>query len=536
MQDENTFVSLDQVAFLIRHPWLFIFPIIIIISAATAYLPQAEVFYQSTAIISFQMAGDMVPSSTINFNQEIKTIINKALLGENIKTIIKEAWPQVKEETRPLDFQILAERLKSDKFGVQIKSDKNNPSVITLSYISKTPEICYKILKAVIDVLARETEQRGKEGLKTGIDFLNKQVDVYKNRINTIEDDISGIKDDLKRIFPSLNEREKLLANQAMQDKSMNFLYAADLQKIAKYEESITNLSLQLLEAQRNKELLERQIKSGLLMLSAQDLDSDALLQDYSRAVINKERELAELSFKGYLSEHPRIKTLKEEIGALKELRGKRIDELTSLVSEVPEETKKELKAKTNYELKKIEFEIDTLKEKIALMEGIKGDAERQYKPTKEESSVVADKLQRLSVLTKELEINTTYYSDVRKRLEEAELMVRLEKEKSGFVMKVVEEPRIPLAPLPKKGTKLFMLVILAIGAGTILAFLADSLDNSIKTRAELLTFIQVPVLAAISRFYSREEANAKRHRINVTLASLLIFIILSQLLIRLIF
>ena len=102
--------------------------------------------------------------------------------------------------------------------------------------------------------------------------------------------------------------------------------------------------------------------------------------------------------------------------------------------------------------------------------------------------------------------------------------------------MKVVEEPRIPLAPLPKKTTKLFMLAIVAIGIGTMLAFLADSLDSSIKTREEIREFLQTPILAAISRFYTPEESKAKQRRINIMLILLGVFVLLSQLFFRLLF
>lgn len=536
MKEENSFISLDQVTFIIRHPWLFICPIIMILSVSFAYLPYVEKIYQTTATVSFQMAGENVPSSGIDLNREVGSIVDRVLLGDSLRSIIGETWPQIKEEANPLEYQILASRLKNQKSGIQIIFDKNTPSLLTISYIDRSPEICFKLLKAVIDAMQKETEQRGKEGLKTGISFLKKQVQVYRERVNLIEGEMTAIKNELKKIYPSLNEREKFLANEAMQDKSLNFLYAADLQKIAKYEESIANLSMQLIEAERSREMLAKQIENDSMLLSAQDLESDPLIQDYTKSILNKERELAELGLKGYLPEHPTIKTVKSELEALKILKEDRINELTTQVSSIPEEIKKEVRAKTNYELKRVEFGIATIKEKINLMEKIKKDAEKQYKPTQEESLAIADKLQRLSVLSKELEINSTYYSDVRKRLEQAELMVRLETEKSGFVMKVIEEPRIPLAPMPKKSTKMFMLFIVAVGAGTILAFLADSLDTSIKTRSELKELLQTPILAAISRFYTIEEMSVKRQERRVIVISLVVFVILSQLFIRMLF
>ena len=69
------------------------------------------------------------------------------------------------------------------------------------------------------------------------------------------------------------------------------------------------------------------------------------------------------------------------------------------------------------------------------------------------------------------------------------------------------------------------------------MAYLMDTLDNSIKSTAQLKQMVGIQVLATINRFYTIHEIHMRALRRNITAACLVAFalvcFVISQMLVR---
>jgi capsular polysaccharide biosynthesis protein len=142
----------------------------------------------------------------------------------------------------------------------------------------------------------------------------------------------------------------------------------------------------------------------------------------------------------------------------------------------------------------------------------------------------------RLMDLRNEKEVTQRYYNDMRQQLEGAELKSRMEKEEAGIEISIIEEPKVPLEPIPtQKGKTVFMGFIIALAAGAGLAYLVDSLDRSVKSSPELRHLLHIPVVGVIDRINTNYDMKITKVRRNTIIISLLVFAILSNVIFRLV-
>ena len=114
----------------------------------------------------------------------------------------------------------------------------------------------------------------------------------------------------------------------------------------------------------------------------------------------------------------------------------------------------------------------------------------------------------RLRELQREAEANRTQYESYLARSKETTAQESLEMPDSRIVTKA----SIPIRPSsPKSMLILGLAVMLGLGAGSVLAFLADYLDGRVKTLEQAEAIAGVPALAAVPLIGARELARLAR-------------------------
>jgi len=539
-EDTPETFSITSIEFIFRRPWIFISSVVIIMSLVHAKVSLDPVEYESSAVLSFEMAGEAAASRTAE--RKIisikKNLVSKALLGTSIRGIIKEVWPKVGEKDDPIGYNRLLDKLRSSDEGIQIGDDKKTPpNLLEISYRNPDPEICYKVVNVTIEAIKRENKKAIEEKIESKLDFLRNQIKFYKNKLNAINKEMVKIKDELIEKFPELTEREKDLIASIGVGRESGIIKQGSLETYVMYDEMLAKLDLELLEAQKKKENLQKYMETGTVAprrRSSAHPDEDIFVGEYSKAAAAKELQIADLIARGYTKDHPEIRKIQNETNRLADLTRERISTLRDKGPELfGEDVAKE---KMVIDIEEIDFEIESIKSKINLIGEYRKLSKEQLKPAEGgKSNVIYEKVERLRELENEKEINERYYLDIRKQLEEAQLKARLEKEDAGFKIDIIEEPLVPFRPVTMQKTKLMILgfiISLMVGAG--LAYFIDSLDNSIRSGKELRELLNVPVLASIDIMSSKQEIMAKRIRRNTILISLFIFVIVSKILVKL--
>lgn len=531
--------SIKSVEFLFRHPWIFLSSVVIIMSLVHAKVSLDPVEYESKAILSFEIEEESMPErwAEQKLTRVKKNLVSKALLGDSIRSIIKQVWPNLSEERDPVEYGELLEMLRDPKNGIQFSEDKKDPAnLMELSFRDPDPEVCYVVLQATIDAINTENKRAAEEKIKAKLEFLRDQIKFYKEKLNTINGEMTEIKNELVERFPELTERERDLVAGVDAGGEAGLAKQSSVETYVMYDEMLTKLNLELLEAQQKKVTLERHLESGTMapkIKSSKSPEKDVFIEQYSKAAASKEVEIANLMAGGYTKEHPEVKKIRNEMNRLKALTGERI---SALRSEGPEFIDENVaKEKVASEIEGVNFQIEAIKNKINLTEGYRKTSREQLKPSEGEKSNIYERVERLKELKKENEINEGYYLDIRKQLEAAELKARLEKEKGGFKIDIIEEPSVPLSPVSFEKAKLLMLgLIISLMVGAGLAYFVDSIDTSIRSAKELRELCDVPVLASIDKICTVQEVIMGRVRRNTIIITLIVIVVASKILVKL--
>ncbi|MFA5256501.1 MAG: hypothetical protein WC419_07400, partial [Candidatus Omnitrophota bacterium] len=127
MKSSDTTLSLEPLEFILRHPWLFVYPIVIISSITFSYISTINSSYKSVAVLSFE-SGSRIVASSEESNANLSA--NVLYLGDNIRYVINEAWPGIKEDSSPTVYYKLSDLLRN---RVQIKYDTPK-NLMTISF------------------------------------------------------------------------------------------------------------------------------------------------------------------------------------------------------------------------------------------------------------------------------------------------------------------------------------------------------------------------------------------------------------------
>ena len=323
MKSDTTKISLESIQFLFRHPWVFVYPFIIIISAFYGAISSSITLkYQCSSILSLDTIGGTVIDS--KFIEKKIDLIGRVLLGDNIRNIIKTVWPAMNENADPAGYNGLMGSLRDSKGGILMEYDRKDRRLLTISYTDRDPEVCYKVVLATINTIEKANKQSSAKELETGMDFLRRQVDFYRKRLKAVGEETSKIKSELKEKSLGLSAKERDIVEEILGGlEGKNVIapgFSAASQKAVKYEEISADLNLQLLEVARKRENIEKQLKTGIFSKQsqgAQSIEDDAFVKEYSHAIATKELETANLFSQGYTSEHPHVVRLHKEIGEL---------------------------------------------------------------------------------------------------------------------------------------------------------------------------------------------------------------------------
>lgn len=207
MKEENKSFSLESIDFIFYHPWLFLIPILTIFSITFTVVNNTRLDYQARAVLSFENPGGTIIDS--KFTQKRTDLIGRILLGDNIKNIIKEVWPELKESREPIKYNDRIESLRSPKDGLKLVYDRTDPRLLSVSFINKDPKVCYKVVKATVDIIQKENKEVSSKDLEAGMAFLTKQVDFYKNKLKSVDEESASMVAELRRSMPELSDNEK---------------------------------------------------------------------------------------------------------------------------------------------------------------------------------------------------------------------------------------------------------------------------------------------------------------------------------------
>lgn len=189
--------------------------------------------------------------------------------------------------------------------------------------------------------------------------------------------------------------------------------------------------------------------------------------------------------------------------------------------------------AGSDAELKKMREELKQMREELSKsnLEASDGGANRTRLASATNEKVykllLLDKIDQ--VAARDADVNQKLYNALLERLETAKITRSLEASKEGTRYTILDPARLPLKPVsPNKILVLFTGLFLGICSGAGLVFLLEMLDHSFMGVDEAKTYLELPVLGAISKIITQTDLKIQRlNRIRITGISIVTAVVL---------
>lgn len=530
MKKDNPTLSFETLTFLARHPWCFLYPFVIIACLMIAYVTGLSNMYECEAIVSFGTGTTEAAAKT--FAQRKAALVAKFYFGDNINDVIKSVWPGLTEETNPLRYMLIMDLLRNPQEGINIRFDRRDQSLAHISFRCRLPDISYKVVQSSINVIKIENVRSLEESVESSVMFLTRQLNFYKDRITTIDAEMVRVSSRLKEMSVGLNVEQRDLVQRITAESTMGTRYDdRSVAGEASNADILAGIDMKLVEAKRNKSMLELRLekKDFTSVFGEPSGQKEDMMQ---KAIEEKKLAVIDLKSRGALPEHPEVKRLTKAVKDLEALREKEASSEED--RELSENEKRFAERKMKEDLKSLNFTIETLEEQKMALEKYKKDIEKESISEEALVGPVATEAAKLRGLRDEKEVMTRYYNDLRKQLEDTDLTSRAEKARAGFLIDIVEPPRMPIKPLPSHKIIRFLFgLAMAIGAGAALSYLVDSLDKSVRSASELRGKFQIPVIASIDRIYTAADVKSRRRQRSVIIISMGVFAIIGMVTVR---
>jgi capsular polysaccharide biosynthesis protein len=116
------------------------------------------------------------------------------------------------------------------------------------------------------------------------------------------------------------------------------------------------------------------------------------------------------------------------------------------------------------------------------------------------------------TVMARDVNVNETIYNNLLQRLETAKITQRLQSSNEGTRYTIIEDARIPSKPIrPNKILVSLIGLFLGLALGVSLILSMEMLDKSFLDVHEASTFLNVPLLGAISKINTVESLEEQR-------------------------
>ena len=485
-------VDLRELARILRRRWklvaavpasLLAIALIYVVSATTLYTATSTVLVdprRSTAIESNQAAMQMSNFGTDDATIESETlliqsiailqrVVEKLKLSEDQEFIPKpglldpikrlfansnpDAGASPADAAKARSVDILQRRMKVTRQGTTF--------LVDINVSSESPRKAAVIANAVAEGYFEEQVRAKNEATRIASSWLNGQIDTLKSRVVTAERAVEDF-----RTANNLTVSQGVTVNDQQITDLNNQLIAARVQTAetrAKFDQA-----QQLSKSGGDQGGFNAAISSDIV---------SKLRAQYADIAKNE----ADLSSK-YGARHPQVANVHAQLRDTQRL--------------INEEIRRILQS-TQHDYDVARSREASLQQSFNQLQGV--------------SSSSGQAQVRLRELQREAEANRTLYESYLARYKESTAQESLEMPDSHVVTKAT----VPIGPSwPKTWIVLGLALMLGLGAGSVLAFLIDYLDQRVKTLEQAERISGVPALAAVPLVGARELARlAKRGR-----------------------
>jgi polysaccharide chain length determinant protein (PEP-CTERM system associated) len=445
--------------------WVFI------LSMPDIYESRARVYVDTDSVLKPLLSGLAVNTEVTNR----VGMMSRALMGRpNLERVARETDLYLRAPT-PADLERLVAQL-----GMTIKLDGGGAdNTYTLRYTDGDPAMAQRVVRKLLDTFVEDTLGVKRADSDSAQKFIEGQIKDYEQKLREAEDRLAAFKQQNVGLMPgqSGDYYSQLQTSQGALDELR-----------AKFR----------LATERSREL-SKQIEGeeptfGLFTEGdGSDAASDGQIADYRR-------QLDTLLLQ-YTDKHPRVQALKETIAELEAQKAAK-SKSTRRGGPVPRDLRSAatLALDINPVYQNLKMELSRVQVELAELRQQVSEREAQVTALRTRVNNVPETEAELTRLNRDYEVNKAQHTALLQRLESARLSERAENSTEQVRFRVIEPPSEPLLPIgPQRNLLMTGVLMVALGAGVVLAFFLNQLKPVFLSRGMLASITGLPVLGAIS-------------------------------------
>lgn len=355
-----------------------------------------------------------------------------------------------------------------------------------ISFSDQSPKMAQQVASELIRLFVEQNTQSRTKEAREASTFLRQEAEVLEKRVHDLEEQIAEFKEKNAGSLPELLE--------------------FNLGVITNSEERLSDVQVSIDNLIEQEQLLSIELRGmdpytgAAIGSQAEGVGIGVSGGSLPARLAARRAELAQLSLR-YSDSHPTIHAIKRDIATLE----RQISEEGAGTEEVIDE--EDLYSSIYLNLR---YRIGSIQRDIESME-----AERER--LRQQITDYNDRVAKTYTVEREYEdlqrnylASTTRYAQLRDAQYEAEVAESLEENSQVEALRIIEEPRIPTAPMASERQKILLLGTGLSGVTCLgLALLLEFFDERVRgQRAFELTIGEAPLVAVpqISTFYDREE------------------------------
>jgi polysaccharide chain length determinant protein (PEP-CTERM system associated) len=489
----------DYLQIIFRRKWLFIIPFTTIFLTATIgsfFLPKV---YRATSLL------------LVEEKQLLQPLVRGMAVAPTIRerlNILKEqitSWYRLEEMVKELG---LAKHIRSQKkLDLLIQSLRKRIDVrligrhiIRISFEDTDPRITQLVVNYITKSFVQENISGQEEEANAAINFIKDQLEIYRKKLEDSEAALRAFKEKYLLELPGSA--------------------GSNLGKAMGLRDALLQIDLDLQEAQRTKQMLQRQLSDEEKVIISKTTTTNPIVQQLNSKLIELQTQLSELKAKKCTDEHPWVVALKDSIEKIKQ----RIQEESASKINTTEVTE------TNPIYQEIESKLRDTETLIDSLMARKKQLQKLAAMYEKRARSVPKQEQELTRLTRDMGVNESIYAMLLNRLETANISQRLERAERGTRFKIIDPARFPLHPVrPNKKMIAFIAFVIGSILGLGCVFLGEYTDHSLRSLEDAETILGIPSLGSISKIITIEDikTNRKKRKRIIILASIISIVIL---------
>ena len=423
--------------------------------------------YESTAKVYVDTSSALRPLL------EKMTINTDVLSRVEMVTTVMLGRPQLEKVARQTDLHLRAGSSK-DLDGlisgmrqrIAILNDRRgDPNLYTIAYRDPDPKMAQVVVTSLLNTFVEDSLGENRVDTQNAQDFLRDQIRILDDELSVAEKSLADFKRENVGRMPSTGGG-----------------YFGRLQtEMAALEETRAKLRL----AQRRQQALQQQMSGEEPTIN----QGTGPQSDLDRRISEHESRLAGLQLR-FTDLHPDVIATKETIEQLKAQKQAELDSLRDAGGSGI--------ASDNPVFQNIQIELTNVNVEIATLREQESAHSRKIEELQSLIDVLPQVEAELTRLTRDYDVKQAQYQSLLQRLEVAELSESAE-QSEDVKFRVIDPPRMPDRPTAPNRPLIIVLVLLGgLGAGAVVAFLANQLKPVFSNVRTLKTAVGLPVLGSV--------------------------------------